>query len=148
MESVILFRLWMGPPLNEPLRPAIGIQLAPPVVGALAYLANTQGVPDLFVQAMWGYGAFQLLMLLRLAPWITRQPFAASYWAFSFGITALSTGALQMVSRGVSGAIAVLALPAFVLANVAMLVLLLGSLWRLAQGRLLPPIPAIAAPSP
>ncbi|WP_266181982.1 dicarboxylate transporter/tellurite-resistance protein TehA [Dyella humicola] len=148
MESVILFRLWMGAPINEPLRPAVGIQLAPPVVGSLAYLANTQGLPDLFAQAMWGYGVFQLLMLLRLAPWITRQPFAASYWAFSFGITALSTGALHMVWRGTTGAIAVLALPAFVLANVAMIALLLGSLWRLSQGRFLPPAPVMPAPGP
>ena len=148
MESVILFRLWMGPAINEPLRPALGIQLAPPVVGALAYLANTRGAPDLFAQAMWGYGAFQLLMLLRLAPWIARQPFAASYWAFSFGITALSSSALQMGSRGVGGAIGMLALPAFLLANAAMLVLLTGSLWRLTQGRLLPAGPAMPAPVP
>jgi len=34
-----------------------------------------------------GYGLFQAL-LLRLLPWIVRQPFAPSCWAFTFDLSA------------------------------------------------------------
>ena len=146
MESVILLRLWTAEPIAEPLRPVLGIQLAPAVVAALAYLANTHGAPDLIVQAMWGYGLFQLLMLARLLPWIARQPFGASYWAFSFGVTALSTTALQMTLRGAQGAIPMLAPAVFVLANLVLAVLAAGTVVRLLQGRLLPPPSASATP--
>jgi tellurite resistance protein len=144
MESVILFRLWMAPPIGEPSRPVIGIHLAPAAVGATAYLANTHGTPDLFVQAMWGYGIFQVLMAARLMPWIARQPFAASYWGFSFAMAAIGTGALVMTLRGVSGAIAMLAIPVFVVSNLVIAALIVGSVVRLAQGRLLPPVAPVA----
>jgi len=139
MESVILMRLWMGPPLADPLRPTLGIQLAPPAVATVAWLASTHGLPDSFVQTMWGYGLFQLLMLARLMPWVVHQPFAPSYWAFSFGVTAIAIGAMQMTLRGVQGAIPLLAPAVFILANVVMAVLVIGTLIRLLQGRLLPP---------
>lgn len=45
-----------------------GHQLAPPLVGAMAYLGITSGPPDLFAQALFGYGLFQVLSLLRLLP--------------------------------------------------------------------------------
>lgn len=149
LESTILLRLWTGPALAEPLRPVLGIQLAPPVVAAAALLANTEGAPGQLVQLMWGYGLFQALLLLRSLPWIARQPFAASYWAFSFGVTALAGDALQMSLRGVGGAIATLAPWVFAFTNAVMLILTVGSLLRLAQGRLLPPAAGapIAAPA-
>jgi tellurite resistance protein len=145
LESVILMRLWTGPAMPEALRPTLGIQLAPPVAATVAYVVNTHGVPDLFAQAMWGYGLFQLLMLLRLLPWVAKQPFAPSYWAFSFGVTAISTGALMMTVRGIQGAIPRLAPAIFVLANVVMAILVIGTLVRLLQGRLLPPRAAISS---
>jgi tellurite resistance protein len=77
--------------------------------------------------------------LLRLLPWITRQPFTQAYWAFSFGMTALAGGALEMSQRGVSGAIPTLAAPVFILTNLTLLTLAVDTVWRLLQGRLLPP---------
>lgn len=138
MESVILFRLWTAPGLPDALRPTLGIQMAPPVVATVAYLANTHGLPDFFAQAMWGYGFFQLLMLLRLMPWVAKQPFAPSYWAFSFGITAIATGALLMTLRGAQGAIPSLTPGIFILANVVVAALVIGTLVRLVQGKIFP----------
>ncbi|WP_413623397.1 dicarboxylate transporter/tellurite-resistance protein TehA [Luteibacter sp. Lutesp34] len=142
LESIIIHRLFHASPLAPPLRPTLGIQLAPPVVAVAAWLANTQGAPELLVQAAWGYGLLQGLLLLRLLPWVSKQPFAPSYWAFSFGITALSGDALQMRHRGLTGAIADLAPYLFALTNVALAVLIVGTLVRLVQGRLLPSAPA------
>lgn len=139
LESVIVNRMFHAVPLPAPLRPTLGIQLAPPVVAVTAWLAIDPGMPGPFVQAMWGYGLFQLLVLIRLLPWITKQPFAPSYWAFSFGLTAISAGALQMVSRGVTGALAVIAPMIFALTNIAMVLIVVGTVVRIAQGNLLPP---------
>ena len=109
IESVLLGRLYTAAPLAPTLRPTLGIQLAPPTVGALAYLSVTQGPPDIFARALLGYGLLQALLLLRLLPWILRQPLSPGYWAFTFGCTAFATAALRLVERGETGAVALLA---------------------------------------
>jgi tellurite resistance protein len=138
IESVLLHRLYTLTALPEALRPTLGIQLAPPTVGALAYLAVTDGPPGLVGHALLGYGLLQALVLLRLLPWVARQPFATSYWAFSFGATALAAAALRMVERGDTGAVVMLAAPLFVAANVVIAVLIVGTVRLVAQRRLLP----------
>lgn len=45
VESVLLHRLYVHDPLPPPLRPTLGIQLAPPVVGASAWLSINGGNP-------------------------------------------------------------------------------------------------------
>jgi tellurite resistance protein len=110
---------------------AFGIQLAPPVVGAVAYLAINGGVPDMVAHIMVGYGLMMALLLLRLLPWIMEQPFSVSYWGFTFGATAL--------------AIALLAPYLFAAANIVVGLIALGTLRLIVQGRLLPPV---AAPPP
>lgn len=147
LESVIVNRLFHAQPLPVPLRPTLGIQLAPPVVAVAAWLANTQGAPELFVQAVWGYGLLQFFMLVRLLPWIRQQPFAPSYWAFSFGLTALSGTAIAMTLRGLEGAIAQAAPVLFVVTNIVMAILIIGTIVRAAQGKLLPPAP-VPQPAP
>lgn len=149
LESVIVNRLFHAQALPVALRPTLGIQLAPPVVAVAAWLANTQGAPELLVQAAWGYGLLQLFLLIRLLPWIMQQPFAPSYWAFTFGLTALSATAISMVSRGVTGAIEFLAPVLFVLTNIALAIIIIGTVIRAAQDKLLPPAaPASTAPVP
>ncbi|WP_156393128.1 dicarboxylate transporter/tellurite-resistance protein TehA [Rhizobium sp. Root1220] len=143
IESVLLNRLLTAPALAEPLRPALGIQLAPPAVGSLAYLSVTEGVPDMLAHAMLGYAILQALLLFRMLPWIGKQPFAASYWAFTFGITALSTAALRMVARGDPGPVHQLAPALFVVANVVVFTIAFWTVLLLVRGKLLP---AVAPP--
>jgi tellurite resistance protein len=139
LESVILHRLYTQEPLPPALRPSLGIMLAPPAVGTVAYLAiNRDGPPDLAAHLLFGYALLQALLLLRLLPWIRQQPFAASYWAFSFGVAALPLGALRMLERGEEGPIAQLAAPLFIAANLVIGVLALATLWLLSKRRLLP----------
>ena len=52
IESVLLHRLYTIAGLPVPLRPTLGIQLAPPVVGAVAYLSVNGGNPDLIAHAL------------------------------------------------------------------------------------------------
>ncbi|MFD2031611.1 hypothetical protein ACFSKM_17310 [Ancylobacter dichloromethanicus] len=100
---MLLNRFQHGAALPPAQRPTLGIQLAPPVVGAVTYLSLTSDGPDIFAQALVGYGLLQLLLIARLLPWILRQPLSAAYWAFTFGLTALATSTLQLVERGASG---------------------------------------------
>jgi tellurite resistance protein len=138
IESALLLRLWTAPSLPLPLRPSLGIQMAPPVVAAVAYLANSPGEGTLLAKALWGYGLLQLLYGVRLLPWVLKQPFSASYWGYSFAATAVSVGALQLAVREPDGAAHALALPVFLLSNLVIAWLVGGTLLRLLQGRLLP----------
>lgn len=147
IESLILHRAAVHDPLPEALRPVLGIQLAPPVVGGVAYLSLTSGAPNMVAYVLLGYGLYQALLLLRLLPWIRQQPFAPSYWAFSFGVAALPTMAMRMVEHGATGAVAWLAPVLFVLANVAIGILIVRTVEQLVQGTLLPAAaPRVPAP--
>ncbi len=147
IESLILHRAAVHESLPPALRPSLGIQLAPPVVGGVTYLSLTSGVPDLLAQILLGYGLYQALLLLRLLPWIRQQAFSPSYWAFSFGVAALPTVAMRMVERGSGGAVEWLTPGLFVAANLIIGVLALKTLMLLLQGKLLSAAvtPAVAA---
>ncbi|MDB5978588.1 MAG: dicarboxylate transporter/tellurite-resistance protein TehA [Nevskia sp.] len=137
IESLILHRAAVHESLPA-LRPSLGIQLAPPVVGGVTYLSLSSGVPDLFAQILLGYGLYQALLLLRLLPWIREQSFSAGYWSFSFGVAALPTMAMRMVERGSSGPIEWLTPGLFVAANLIIGTLAVKTLVLLLQGKLLP----------
>lgn len=146
IESVLIHRLYTLSELPVPLRPTLGIQLAPPVVGCAAYLSLTAGLPDLFAEVLLGYGILQALLLIRLLPWIAKQPFAPSYWAFTFGVAAIAQSMLRFVERGNTGPIATAAPYVFATATLIIGGIALGTLWLLLRGRLLPaPAPAVAA---
>jgi tellurite resistance protein len=146
IESVLLHRLYVVSELPPPLRPTLGIQLAPPAVGCAAYFSITSGAPDLFAQSLIGYALFQALVLIRLLPWIARQPFTASYWAFSFGVSALGLDTLRCVERGDTGPLALMAPYVFGAANVIIGGLAVGTVLQMLRGKLLPP-PLVAAPT-
>ncbi len=139
IESVILHRLYVHDTLPKPLRPTLGIQLAPSVVGCVAYLGITSGKPDLFAQMLLGYGLLQALILIRLQGWLREQPFSASYWAFSFGVTALALSCLRFVERGMSGLFADLAVISFIAANAVVGWIAFHSLRLLIRGDFAPP---------
>jgi tellurite resistance protein len=119
--------------------PTLGIQLAPPTVGCSAYLSITSGPPDLLAQALIGYGVFQALLMIRLIPWIARQPFAPSYWAFTFGLAALAISVIRFAERGAPGPISSAAPYVFTAVNLAIGGIAAGTVWLLLRGRLLPP---------
>ena len=137
IESVLLHRLYTAPELPPALRPTLGIQLAPPAVGVLAYLNVGNGMPDLLAQSLVGYALLQALLLVRMTPWIRAQPFGTSYWAFSFGAAALASAVVRLALGGAPVEIA-LAPFVFGAANLLILTLAVQTLRLLVSGRLLP----------
>jgi tellurite resistance protein len=73
---------------------------------------------------------------LKLLPWIRQEPFTPSYWAFTFGATALATAPLRLIDRGETGPVAQLAPVLFVAANLLVGLIAIGTLWLLVRGRL------------
>jgi tellurite resistance protein len=138
IESVLIHRLYLNE-LPAALRPTLGIQLAPPTVGCVAYLSLTSGRTDWFAAGLIGYGLFQLFVLIRLSGWIRLQPFSPSYWAFSFGVAALPGAMMRFGSTGRYGPIAMAAPYVFAFANLVIGALMLATVWLLFKGRLLPP---------
>jgi tellurite resistance protein len=139
IESLIANRLYFNAALPEALRPTMGIMLAPPVVGCIAYLFITKGHPDIIAQALFGYGLLQLLLLIRVLKWIFNAPFTASYWAFSFGITAIAFDSIIFVLRGMSGYIETLSIGLFIFANAVLILLIVKTIMKLIGGSLIPP---------
>ena len=148
LESVILQRAAVLDALPPALRPTLGVQLAPPVVGGVSWMSLNGGAPDLFALMLLGYGLYQAVLLVRLLPWIAEQPFSAAYWAFSFGAAALPTLAMRLAEAQSSPLVDRLAPVLFVAANGVFAVLIGKTLALLVRGRLLPaPATALAAPA-
>lgn len=151
MESVIVQRAAVLDALPPALRPTLGVQLAPPVVGGVSWISLNGGVPDMLALILLGYGLYQALLLIRLLPWILEQPVSPGYWAFSFGVAALPTLAMRMAESHSSALVDGLAPVLFVASNVVFAVLIGKTIALLARGRMLPATlvaPAAIAPTP
>ncbi len=146
LESVIMQRAAVHDALPPALRPTVGVQLAPPVVGGVSWMSLNGGAVDMVALALLGYGLFQALVLARAMPWIAEHndgKFSAGYWAFSFGVAALPTLAMRLAETHASPLVDGLAPVLFVVANVVFAVLIGKTLALLVRGRLLP-APAVA----
>ncbi|HHE5808788.1 TPA: dicarboxylate transporter/tellurite-resistance protein TehA [Klebsiella michiganensis] len=129
--------LSLEPVILQRLRTALGIQLAPALVACSAWLSVNGGEADTFAKLLFGYGLLQLLFMLRLMPWYLRQPFNASFWSFSFGISALATTGLHLGHQHPDGFFHTLALPLFLFTNLIVGLLLIRTFLLLMRGKLL-----------
>lgn len=129
IEPLLLHRLFTAT-LPAPLRPTLGIALAPPAVGAVAYLAVSGGHPDIVGHAFVGYALFQALVLIRLTRWLFAAGPTYAVWSFTFGAAALPTAVLRLAVAGDDAAAilapALIAAGTLVVATAAILSLLLA----------------------
>ena len=116
LESLMIQRLWQPKAMPAIQRPLLGIQFAPPVVCAMAWLLLDPEGSDRWLLMLWGYGLFQLLLGIRLGAWLGEQPFSPSYWAYTFGIASATVCALKLALMGIVVA-QTLAIPIFIGAN-------------------------------
>lgn len=115
------------------------LSLEPAILQRLrsAWLSVNGGEADTFAKLLFGYGLLQLLFMLRLMPWYLRQPFNASFWSFSFGISALATTGLHLGQARGDGFFHHLAMPLFIFSNLVVGLLLLRTALLLVSGKLL-----------
>ena len=133
-----------SPRAAGPMLPAMGIVLAPPVVGCEAYLFIDQGRPGTFALALVGYGLFLFFVLAWSLPAVVAaQPFSAAYWAYSFGVTSLAFDLILMHARGLGGFFDWISIVGLVVANAAVAIRAVGTLVLLGKGKLIPK-PALA----
>lgn len=137
LEPVILQRLRSAGELPAPMRSSLGIQLAPALVACSAWFSVNGGEADTFAKMLFGYGLLQLLFTLRLMPWYLAQPFNASFWSFSFGVSALATTGLHLGQSSPSGFFHAIAIPLFIFTNAIIALLLVRTFILLIQGKLL-----------
>ncbi|MCU6676777.1 dicarboxylate transporter/tellurite-resistance protein TehA [Leclercia tamurae] len=137
LEPVILQRLRSAGELPSAMRTSLGIQLAPALVACSAWLSVNGGEADTFAKMLFGYGLLQLLFTLRLMPWYLSQPFNASFWSFSFGVSALATTGLHLGQSSPSGFFHAIAIPLFIFTNAIIALLLVRTFILLMQGTLL-----------
>jgi tellurite resistance protein len=79
---LVLGRLYQGPALPEKLRPTIHVMVAPPAVAFLSY-SGLIGAIDGVARILFYTALVLMLLMLALAPWLARSPFAISWWAFT-----------------------------------------------------------------
>ncbi|MGY2048030.1 dicarboxylate transporter/tellurite-resistance protein TehA [Methylobacterium sp. JK268] len=147
IESVLLHRFYTVA-LPPSLRPTLGVELAPPAVGGVAWLSLGGDPGGAVALGLLGYGLLLALVLLRLVPFIREQAFSAGSWAFSFGATALATLALRVGASGRAPTVAALAPLVFVAATLLVAALAIGTIRLLLAGRLLAPAAPPPAPAP
>jgi tellurite resistance protein len=136
LEARILHRLFAGP-LPLPLRPTLGLELAPTSVGALTLAVLWPQLPADVLLVALGIGTGPVLAVLARWRWWTETPFSAGFWSFSFPLAAYAGAIVEAVRRGgwpLWPAWAAVLLASAVIAYLALRTLLL---WR--AGRLLPP---------
>ncbi|WP_051114194.1 hypothetical protein [Actinopolymorpha alba] len=98
--SVIMARLLFRPRLPGPMTPTLAIEVAPPALAGLGYLAITHGRVDAFALALGGFTALAVLVQLRLIPVYRRLAFGPAFWSFAFPYAAVATFALHWINYG------------------------------------------------
>lgn len=97
LGSVLLQRLFIGPPLPTPLIPLLAIELAPPAVAGNAWVALfPQANPVQY--ALGAYTIFMAIVQVRLIPRYRTVPFQPTYWAFTFSYASAGTYALHWLA--------------------------------------------------
>ncbi len=138
LQPLLLYRLIIGPPLPEALRPALVIFLAPPAVGALSLAGLTGGFGP-GPLACLGLALLVAAVMLTLAGDFARAPFAMSWWGWTFPSAAFAS-ALQLAARAHPAAWQMPLLWLVLLAVSGLITLVAATtLWRLMDGRLLVP---------
>jgi tellurite resistance protein len=98
--SVIMARLLFRPGLPAPLTPTLAIEVAPPALAGLAYLAITRGRVDAVAMVFGGFTVLAVVVQLRLIPVYRRLSFGPAFWSFAFPYSAVATFALHWINYG------------------------------------------------
>jgi tellurite resistance protein len=133
--TLIFSRLVHRDPLVPGMVPSLMILIAPFEVGFLAYVGITQHV-DMFASLLFYFGLF-LFVIVALKVFRPSIPFAASWWAISFPMAALSNASLKYAAVANTSFLKDIAGIILAILSVAIAVLFVRTLHILANGKLL-----------
>lgn len=133
--TMIFSRIVHHDPLPQGMVPSLIIMIAPFEVGFLAYVNVVQHV-DMFAGLLFYFGLF-LFISLAFKVFRLSIPFAASWWAVSFPMAALSNAAIKYAAYSDTWALKFIAAIILTMLSLTILVLFARTLHRLFTNRLL-----------
>ena len=99
LEMRVLNRLFAGP-LPPPLRPTLGVEIAPAPVATVVAATLWPELPVDVLLIGLGISCGPLIAVLARWRWWTNVPFSAGFWSFSFPIAAFASVIVEVVRRG------------------------------------------------
>lgn len=135
LEARILSSLFAGP-MPEPLRPTIGVELAPPAIATLTASMIWPQLPADALMVGLGIALAPFVGVLARYHWWSKVPFSIGFWSFSFPIAALASAIIEAVHRG--GWPSWIGIAALLAATTVIVFLVLRTAVLLLQGRFLP----------
>ena len=113
--TIVMNRLFFHHPLPEHMIPTLCILIAPPAVGFLAYVKLTGSI-DAFAHIIYYVAlTFTIIVAMQIGAF-RRIPFALSWWAYSFPLTAITIASIVMAEHGNIAVLETLALTLYVVA--------------------------------
>ncbi|RZL80107.1 MAG: potassium-tellurite ethidium and proflavin transporter [Rhodococcus sp. (in: high G+C Gram-positive bacteria)] len=118
--SMLLFlRLALRPTMPAPLVPTLAIMIAPPAVGAAAWLTISNGRPDALFGALTALTAFMVMVQAPLLARYRALPFSHGFWSFTFPVASVVALAItclhlaqpiawRVITIGLLGAVTIL----------------------------------------
>ncbi|MDV8070690.1 potassium-tellurite ethidium and proflavin transporter [Rhodococcus sp. IEGM 1366] len=115
----LFLRLALRPTMPAALVPTLAIMIAPPAVGAAAWLTISNGQPDVLFEALTSITAFMVMVQVPLLARYRALPFSHGFWSFTFPVTSvvalaivwlhlLHPPAWQVITVGLLGAATIL----------------------------------------
>lgn len=136
LGATLLGRYLSSGELPSALRPLLGLELAPPAFGLVAWQVLDGAGLDAPSRTFLGFSLLVAVVLLRLVGRFRGVPFGTAWWAFTFPLAALSTATLRMGAAAPGSTGAALALPVFVVANAVIAAIAFRTAVALSRGEL------------
>jgi len=120
IQTVLVIRLAVQPPLPGPLTPTLAIMVAPPAVAGLAWFEINGGRVDDVQFALAGVLVLMLLIQLAFVARYRRLAFSLGFWSFTFPVAGAGAYGIHWaeIEGGAVGVIATIA----ILAGVTVLI--------------------------
>lgn len=100
LQSIVMYRLFFHPPMLKVLEPTLFILIAPPAIGFISYLAMHPNQPvDDFARILYYTALFFTLLLGSQILRFIKIPFALSWWAYTFPLSAIASASFIMHER-------------------------------------------------
>jgi tellurite resistance protein len=133
--TIVMNRLFFHHPMPEHMIPTLCILIAPPAVGFLAYVKLTGSI-DAFAHIIYYVAlTFTIIVAMQIGAF-RRIPFALSWWAYSFPLTAITIASIVMAEHGNIAALETLALTLYVVAAFVIAGLAARTLVGVARGEI------------